>query len=266
MSADETFVLMFGLVVAVYTWFLWFRDLLIVTGGRSGSLGRLILRGMPFVCALILFQVLRRFASSDVRDDALYFAFYLVLGAAWVGLGTKALAFCDLSARDDVVERGNRAAVPAIAGGLLAITFCFAGGNVGEGPGWSVVLFCGVLSTGTLLLAWKLLNRLTQATDAITVDRDVAAGVRVAGFFVGAGLILGRAVAGDWKSTGATLFDFGRTGWPVILLLAVAVLIESKLRPSPEAPERPVLTGGVLPFLVYAGIGVAALEQAGPWR
>jgi uncharacterized membrane protein YjfL (UPF0719 family) len=253
-------------VIALYTWVLWFRDLLTVARGRSGSLGRLILSGVPFVCALVLFQVLRRFASSDVRDDEIYLGFYLILGAAWVGLGTTALALCDLSVRDDVVERANRAAVPALAGGLLAITFCFAGGNIGDGPGWWVVVFCGLLSTGTLLLAWKLLNRLTQAADAVTVDRDVAAGVRVAGFFIGAGLILGRAVAGDWKSAGATLFDFGRTGWPVILLLAVAVLIERRLRPSPEIPERPVLIGGVLPFLVYTGIGVAALEQAGPWK
>ena len=98
------------------------------------------------------------------------------------------------------------------------------------------------------------------------MDRDAAAGVRIAGFFVGAGLILGRAVAGDWTSAGATLFDFGRIGWPVILLLALAVLIERKLRPSPETLGRPVLIGGVLPLLVYTGIGVAALEQAGPWK
>ena len=266
MSQDETFALLFGLVIACYTWFLWYRDVLIVARRRSGFLGRLILGGVPFVCAFILFEVLRRFSSSDVRDDWFYFSFYLILGAAWVGLGITALALCDLSARDDVVERANRAAIPAVAGGLLAITLCFAGGNIGDGPGWWVVMFCGVLSTGTLLLAWTLLNRLTQAADAVTVDRDVATGVRVAGFFVGAGLILGRAVAGDWRSTGATLFDFGRTGWPVILLLAVAVLIERKLRPSPETPDRPVLIGGVLPFLLYTGIGVAALEQAGPWR
>ena len=72
-----------------------------------------------------------------------------------MGLGITALALCDLSARDDVVERSNRAAIPAIAGGLLAITLCFAGGNIGDGPGWWVVMFCGVLSTGTLLLAWS---------------------------------------------------------------------------------------------------------------
>jgi uncharacterized membrane protein YjfL (UPF0719 family) len=266
MSVDESFALLSGLVIACYTWFLWYRDLLAVARGRSGFLGRLILSGVPLVCAYILFQVLRRFSSSDVRDDVFYLVFYMILGVAWVGLGITALALCDLSARDDVVERANRAAIPAITGGLLAITLCFAGGNIGDGPGWWVVMFCGVLSTSTLLLAWKLLNRLTQAADAITVDRDAAAGVRIAGFFVGAGLILGRAVAGDWTSVWATLFDFGRIGWPVILLLAVAVLIERKLRPSPESLDRPVLISGVLPFLVYTGIGVAALEQAGPWK
>ena len=97
MSEDETFAFLFGLATAGYTWILWFRDLFAVPRGRSGFLGRLILSGVPFVCALVLFQVLRRFAASDVRDDGLYLTFYMVLGVAWA---VKRIASIFLSAAD----------------------------------------------------------------------------------------------------------------------------------------------------------------------
>ena len=107
-----------------------------------------------------------------MRDDPLYFVFYLLMGAAWVGGGARILSFFGLCARDDVIERGNRAAAAAIAGALLGITLCFAGGNIGDGPGWWVVVFCAVLSTGVLLLFWSILDRATGMADTITIDHD----------------------------------------------------------------------------------------------
>lgn len=265
MSEDEVFALVASAGLAVFLWFSWYRDALVVARRSSGTPERLWLALAPPVAMLVLYQVLRRLAASDVRDDPLYLVFYLLMGAAWVGGGARVLSFFGLCARDDVLERGNRAAAAAIAGALLGITLCFAGGNIGDGPGWWVVVFCAVLSTGTLLLFWSVLDRATGMADTITIDRDPAAGVRAAGFFLGAGLILGRAVAGDWEGSGPALFDFAVRGWPAAVLLVLAVLLERRLRPSPEALDRPVLTHGAVPAFLYLSVGAAAVGMAGPW-
>jgi uncharacterized membrane protein YjfL (UPF0719 family) len=268
MSGDEALVLIVCGGLAAFLWFVWYRDVLAVARRSSGAPGRLWLALAPLGAALLLYLlylVLRRLSASDVRADPIYLFFYLLMGAAWVGIGARALSFFGLGARDDVIERGNRAAATAIAGAILGITLCFAGGNIGDGPGWWVVVFCAILSTGTLLLLWTFLDRLAGIADAVTVDRDPASGVRAAGFFLGAGLILGRAVAGDWEGGGPALFDFVLNGWPVAVLLGLAALLERLLRPSPEALEPPALSHGALPALLYLGLGVAAVQMAGSW-
>jgi len=128
-----------------------------------------------------------------------------------------------------------------------------------------VVVFCAALSTGTFLLLWTVLHRLTGLADSITIDRDAASGLRAAGFFVGAGSILGRAVAGNWEGAGPALRDFAVHGWPVLVLLFLAVLLERRFRPSAEVPDRPALPYGALPALLYLAVGLFAVYQAGPW-
>ncbi len=264
-SEGEIFTLVVCVGLAIGLWIVWFRDVLAVARRSAGLRERWLLAVTPFACAALLFWILRRYASFDVQDSGFYLSFYMAMGAAWVGVWARILQFFGLGARDDVIERGNRAAAPAIAGALLGITLSFAGGNIGDGPGWWVVVFCGVLSTGTLLIAWAFLDRLTHVADAVTIDRDMAAGLRAAGFFVAAGMILGRAVAGDWEGAAPTMLDFVRYGWPVAVLLTAAVLLERRLRPSPESPDQPVLTHGVVPSLVYLSLGAAAVKMAGSW-
>jgi hypothetical protein len=105
------------------------------------------------------------------------------------------------------------------------------------------VVFSAVLATGTLLTAWWALDRLSGVAETITVDRDPAAGVRSVGFFLAGGMILGRAVAGDWVSAGDTLVDFVATGWPVLFLLLLAAWVERMMRPTPERPVRGAADG-----------------------
>ncbi len=45
---------------------------------------------------------------------------------------------------------------------------------------------------------------------SIVEERDLASGIRTGGLFIAVGLVLGRAVAGDWVSESATLRDFFR--------------------------------------------------------
>jgi uncharacterized membrane protein YjfL (UPF0719 family) len=212
-----------------------------------------------------LLKVLRTWAAVDVRCDAKYIWFYMVMGATWVGLAKTVLPLVGISARDDVLERGNRAAALAIAGALLGLTLCFAGGNIGDGPGWWVVVFSAAIATGAHFLLWRMLDQFTGMSEKITVDRDVAAGLRAAGFFIGIGLILGRAVAGNWISAAATFADFARYAWYAVLLAAVVAFGERMARPVTDRDMSSTLTVGVVPGLLYVWLGYMAVVRMGEW-
>jgi uncharacterized membrane protein YjfL (UPF0719 family) len=247
-------------------WLFWLVDVALRRARCGGAAReRLITLAGPFLCAGLLWALLQRFAASDVRDNILYLTFYEVVGGAWLILGLYLLPFVGFSARDEVIERRNRAAAVAIVGFQLGLTLCFAGGNIGEGPGWQVVVFSAGLSTAAFFLLWSFLDRATGLADTVTIDRDLAAGIRLVGFFAGAGLILGRAVAGNWHSYSGTLADFVLKGWPVVPLWLLAVAVERKLSPSPAEPVRRVMQDGVLPALLYAGAGGLSVLLAGPW-
>jgi hypothetical protein len=100
---------------------------------------------------------------------------------------------------------------------------------------------------------WAALERLTRIAEAVTVERDRAAGWRLAGFLVAAGLIAGRAVAGDWQSTAATNYDFAMHIWPAMLLLGAALIVESLCRATAARPTPSVPRCGLMPSLVYLG-------------
>lgn len=265
MSGDEALVFFFSLGVGGIAWLVWFWRAAFTARRCSRFSQRWPLLLYPAVCAAVLYVVLRRFSSFDVRDDPTYLAFYMVLGAMWVRLSTWFLPLMGLSARDDVIERGNLGAAQAIGGALLGLTLCFAGGNIGDGPGWWVVVFCAFLSTAAFFLLWVLLDKVTGLADTITIERDLAAGVRLAGYFTGTGLILGRAVAGDWESAASTFLDFVKVGWPAAVLWLAAALLEKRLRPSPTQPHPPLVTHGLAPLLLYLGVAVLFILRTGWW-
>ncbi len=266
MSGDEVMVLVLCGFAATVSWAVWFWQATFTAPRCSRFQHRWPLLLAPAICAAVLYAVLERFSSLDVREDPVYLAFYMVVGAAWVGVTAWTLPYQGLSARDDVIERANPGAALAIGGALLGLTLCFAGANIGNGPGWWVVFFSAFLSTAALFIAWMLLARTTGLADTLTIDRDAAAGVRTAGFFIGSGLILGRAVAGDWHSAAATAIDFGKLAWPAAALWLVASGLESQLRPSPERPAAPLATHGLAPFALYLGIAAFFTAWAGWWN
>ena len=263
MSGDEVMVLVVSGVLALYGWVVWYTRPLGVQRLGVVPHGRGLLFTAPLLCAGILALVLVTLAASDVRDAPRYVAMYMVLGAAWIAGAARSLALVGLSARDDVAERRNPAAATAIAGALIGITLCFAGGNIGDGPGWWVVLYSAGLATGVLLSLGVVLETFTGISDSVTIDRDVAAGVRLGSFFVANGLVLGRAVAGDWISAGDTVTDFAWAAWPVVLLLAAAVMIERVARPTPNRPVAPTVSHGVLPALILLVAAAAYVASLG---
>jgi hypothetical protein len=104
-----------------------------------------------------------------------------------------------------------------------------------------------------------LLHTGSGLAEKVTVERDPAAGLRAAGFFVGAGLILGRGVAGDWVSAAVTMADFAQTGWPALVLAGVVVAVERSCRTTAVGGTSKVLLSGWLPALLYVVAGTVVM-------
>lgn len=264
MSGDELVVLLASGFLTVWGWYAWYLPPIAVESLGARRAGRGLLLLVPVVSLVILFALLKAAAAEDVRDDAGYLALYTLMGAAWTGTAMKLLPFVGLSPADDVVERSNGAAAVAISGALIGCTLCYAGGNIGNGPGWWVVVFSAGLATATLAVLWLLFDRFAHVVDTLTIDRDPAAGLRVFGLLSAAGVVLGRGVAGDWVSVQATLRDFTVLAWPVLALFAAAVLLEHAARPTRERPTPSVTALGVLPAGLYLAAALAYVVSLGP--
>ena len=264
MSPDEVFVTVASIVVGPAAWLFWLY--------RQHEIGALrqtrgtvnLLRAIVVLCGVLVFVVLRWAASPDVRDAPQYLFMYLMLGFAWLRLAELLFAYLGISTRDDVVERRNGAAVSAIAGALVGVTFCYAGGNIGSGPGWWVVVGCAIIATSALGLAWLALNAISHVNDLVTIDRDRATGIRLGAVLAASGLILGRAVAGDWLMLGVTLADFGRLAWVVVPLVLVAAAIDRVARPTVVQPQPSVALAGVVPALLYFIVAIGYVVALGP--
>lgn len=269
MSGTEGIALAGSIIVVMMTWVSWLFSLGSVRCFAPARPARTPMVLAAALSMLFLLFVLRTVASHDVVDSVLYTVFYLIMGAAWLGAVTTALApLMGLSARDDVLERANSAASWAIAGAVLGIMFCFAGSNIGDGPGWWVVVFCAALATLTLFAVWGTLEASLHYADAITIDRDRATAIRLGGFLAAGGLVLGRSVAGDWISAGATIADFFATAWPVFALAALEWIFTTftGARPTPQRPAVPVMAAGVLPAAVYLLLAVVYVAYLRPWE
>jgi uncharacterized membrane protein YjfL (UPF0719 family) len=265
MSGDEIIALIACVFIGFWGWKQWLAGLLFLNPLSRKPAAQSLAWLMPAVAAAAMFYVLLNFASSDVRDNPIYIVFYMVMWLGWTGLWNRLLPYLGLSCRDDALERSNAAAGLAIGGGLLGVTLAFAGANIGNGPGWYVVVFCALLATGAPLVMWLIDDYVTDVIDAITIDRDAAAGWRTAGFFIASGLILGRAVAGDWHSANETVADFILRGWPVLVLWGLLLCLDLVGRPTPDRPAPNRVIFGVVPFLVLVGAAVVEVGMQGRW-
>ena len=258
MSTDEHWVLLGGWLVAALTWWGWYSPL--VARVRSGPRQKrdAVPWLSPLVCHGTVLLVLLTLAADDVRDAPRYVLLYLGLGSAWVGLLQSKTIWLGVGGREDAVERSNVAAAVVSTGALLGLALCFAGGNVGNGPGWWVVLFGAALATSAWFGSWWAVEAATGVSELVTVERDLATGLRLASFLVGSGLLLGAAVAGDWESLEATLLDFALFGWPVVGLVLAEVAI-GKLNP------RAAFLRGALPALAYVTSVLYLVAERAEW-
>jgi uncharacterized membrane protein YjfL (UPF0719 family) len=221
-----------------------------------------ILVALAASAAAILF-VLRVWASFDVVNAPYYIVGYLALGIVWITLAAGLLArLADISFQQDVRERNNFAAAVGLGGMLLGNAIAYAGGNIGDGPGWYVVIFSALLSTVTVYAAVCVIALNSDGEERITIDHDVGAAVRLGAVAVGVGIIAGRAAAGDWVSAPATVRDFVAVAWPVVLFVAAAIVHERMTPPAYAADG--VLRSAIFAVL-FIGTASAYVTSYGSW-
>ncbi len=218
----------------------------------------------PVVAMGGLVVVLTHFAAADVVNDEAYILYYFGLGAAWLGLALSLTPLLGLSLRDDVAERGNGAALTTWTGAAIGVGACFAGANIGDGPGWWCVLWAAGLATAALFVMWAILWRGSAVMEAISIERDRAAGLRLGALLGAAGLIAGRGAAGDWSGFFPTVVEFTQAAWPLLPMLVLALLLERRWRPTAERPVGDQWRQGVVPAGLWMACVLLAWWLAGP--
>jgi hypothetical protein len=82
---------------------------------------------------------------------------------------------------------------------------------------------------------------------------------------VGAGLILGRSVAGDWHSAMDTILDFGQLAWPVAGLIFVEAIFGIAGKPRPHNPHPSTILFGAIPVIISLGGALAYIVYLEWW-
>jgi hypothetical protein len=258
MSDDEVGVLLTAGVLALAFWGAWLATAaqtnpLARPGRRLAAVALILLASLAVVLVALLTG-----ADPLVRSSPGLIVLFLAVAALTLALATVVGSAFGLSMLASYVRGKNLAVGWAVAGLWLATGVVNAGANVGRGDTIYTTLGPLALAFGTLLALAAILCAATGRFRVVRLDRDPPAGVRLAGLFVAWGLVLGRAVAGDWESTGRTLEDFAAHGWPAVVFLGAAIVIELMLRPTVERPRVP-WPAGVGPAVAYIAV---ALELA----
>lgn len=262
----ESVAFVVSAVVALVLWAAWYLRLRRVRRLALGGSGATALALGPPLAWLAAFLIIVLFADSVVRASPLWIAFYTVMGMAWTGVVSLFLPILGVTPVTDVVERRNRVAAWPAIGILLGGALAYAGGNIGDGPGFWVVLIAAGLATWALLGLLFLVAVVARTDLRVTVDRDPAAAFRLALLAICMGAMLGRAVAGDWVSFGATLNDFVRDGWPAVALACLEMGVGRFPRiPRPNGRFE-LDVPGLFAGFVYVAFTVAQLIIVGWWR
>jgi hypothetical protein len=217
--------------------------------------------GLSFIAAALHF-----WGAAEIRQDSGEVVFLTIAAAGWLFITTKLFSWFGLSLRDDAAERKNISALIALCGALIAVGLLYAGGSIGEGPSYMNNVFSVGLAAIGFFALWIVLEIVGKVSISITEERDMASGLRLCGFLLALGLVLGRAVAGDWHSESATVRDAFHDGWPAILIGLLATVIELFARPNRQHPFRPWPAFGLFPALFYVGLAILWLWHLGPWE
>jgi uncharacterized membrane protein YjfL (UPF0719 family) len=219
----------------------------------------------PVAALIVLYFVLAVWSAADVRTDGRYIALFMLVGCCALGVTLLLEPLLGISLRLDVVEASNPAAAIATSGAMLGAILAFAGSNVGEGPTIWTTIGPAAIALGSFFALWLLVELASRVSEAITVERDVASGWRLAGLLAANGLLLGRAMAGNWESFDSTLHDFAHQAWFALVLSVAAAIAQRVLRPTRSIPRPAVFATGVIPAAVMVAVAVLRVIYLGSW-
>jgi hypothetical protein len=264
-DGDEALFFFVSAAVAVFGFFRWYLHILRRSRlMRAGGI-RFALSITPIICLCGLWFVLTHWADPKYVVGQLdYQLLFASGGLMWLWLVAWLLTWFGLSVLDDALDRANPAAATVACGAMLGAMAIYAGSTVGSGPTIWTTIAPAFVATSAWFAVWFVVELVTHLSESIAIDRDVAAGVRHAGFLLAAGLILGRASAGDWTSWNSTFSEMLHIGWPVILLAAVAVVLNVIFRATPERPSPGVTTLGLIPAVIFVIAAVGYIVTLGP--
>jgi uncharacterized membrane protein YjfL (UPF0719 family) len=152
----------------------------------------------------------------DIRNVLVYGCLGIVLltGAA---LGTCRV-FLGMAMQEQLAAH-NVAAAVVVAGVYIATSLTYSGGLVGEGGGFWIMLLFFLLGQAALLGITYAFRRLTSYDDVQEIaSGNVAAALALAGLLIAVGLIVRRAIAGDYLGFLPSLGSF-------LLALLLAVVL-----------------------------------------
>ncbi len=225
-----------------------------------------VYRGFSAASLLLIAVTLYHWGAKEVRGDPAQVFVLTVAGGVALTVAGGLFSWFGISVVADVGERGNGAALIALAAAILSVAIMYAGGSLGDGPSYWNNFFSGGLAILSWFLLWLILELGGRISVSISEERDLATGCRMAGWFLAQGLILGRAVAGDWHSVATTVHDWAADGWPALPLMATAVLVERRSRPSRRRPFPNWFMAGLLPGMGYLVVALFWLWRRGAWE
>jgi hypothetical protein len=256
MSPGEFLIAIVTSAVGVFFWLGWFWTAYQTNRFARPAVRRVGLIVCFIVCLGIVLSALLTVADPQVRENLGYFVLFLGVELTALAAVTVAGLVIGLSTLDDAIRRPNPAAAWATGGLWLGTSIAVTGANVGRGDTIGTTLGPLVLAVITIVILWAVFSLASGGMRSVTLDRDEPSGIRLSALFVAWGIILGRAVAGDWESTEGMRSDFVNQGRPVVLLLAVGIVVERLLRPNIRRPSAPRWAGW-LPAIGYVAAAVA---------
>lgn len=218
------------------------------------------------VCIAMIADALGRWGAQEVRQEEGARVFLTLFGTVYLLFCVYFFKWMGIGLREDVVERGNTGGLVTLGAATIATALMYIGGSAGEGPSYLENVFSVGLATAGFFLVWMMMEAGGRISMSIAEERDLASGIRFGGFLLAVGLILARAVAGDWHSSDATVHDFFRDGWPVAIVFGVALVAELLMRPNRHLRVPPWPLFGLVPALLYLAIAGVWLRHLGPWE
>jgi hypothetical protein len=193
MLSNAAFLLPMAFVGGV-AWSRWYYAIFRVSWLGARHADRLVLAALPIGLVVALAVELPLLRYEGIAS--------LLCGLFVVGMGMLALPVVGMSAQDDVLERNNPAATCVVVGAFVGLSLCF----LVPVAHWEEGLAAerGALAALALFGLWFVLELLLANHEAVSVGRDVVAGIQLGAFLAFTGGLFGLSAlwAPAWGSPG----------------------------------------------------------------